>query len=415
MATDTAPAHDTDPPRFPMPRTCPYAPPADYARLRAQGPLARVQLPNGRPSWIVLRHAEAQALLTDRRISTDSSQPSFPTLSPDTAARDVPRAESDRLHAGFFIDMDPPEHDTYRRMLISEFSLRRIGAMRPAIQAIVDDALDAMLAAGPGADLVADFGLSVPSLVICQLLGVPYADRELFQSRTRQLVTSAGDPAAADEAIAAIRGYLDELVTGIERAPGDNLLGRLVTGHRAAGRLSHDALVGMAFLLLIAGHETTANMIPLGALRLLEDPSSLAALRTEPAGWTGAVDELLRYLTVVDWAAGDRMAIDDIDIGGVTIRAGDAVYIANGAGNRDERAFAEPDEFDIGRGARHHLAFGFGVHQCLGQNLARAEMEIAWRTLFERIPTLRLAVAADKLPFRYDAAIFGLYSMPVTW
>jgi cytochrome P450 len=324
------------------------------------------------------------------------------------------RAGRDRLHQGMFIDMDPPEHDAYRRMVISEFSVRRIAAMRPGIQRTVDGALDALVAAGPPADLVAGFGLPVPSLVICQLLGVPYEDRQYFQSRTR-LTTELNTDPAAGRAFLEIREYLDGLVSRAEREPGDDLIGRLVTGPLAAGALEHDALVGMAFLMLVAGFETTANMIPLAALTLLEHPAALAELRADPALWPGAVEELLRYHSIVDWIAFDRMALRDLEIGGQRVRAGEGVYVLGAAANRDPRAFERPDEFDIHRGARHHVAFGYGVHQCLGQNLARAELEIALRTLFERLPELRLASDVDSLPVKYDAPIFGLYELPVAW
>lgn len=393
-------------PDFPMARRCPYAPPAEYVELRAAGPVAPVRFPNGRTGWIVLRHAEARQVLTDPRISTDTSRPDFPRMHDEK-----PDEELARVHEGMFIDLDPPEHDRYRRMLISEFSVRSVNAMRPGIQRIVDEHIDAL---EPGADLVADFGLPVPSLVICQLLGVPYADREFFQRRTRTML-DATDLAEIRSAIRDLRDYLDGLVREAEARPGDNLLGRLVTGRRRTGELGHDAMVGMAHLLLIAGHETTANMIPLGVLCLLDHPDQLAGLRADPSGWPAAVEELLRYLSVVDWVAGDRMALEDIEIGGRTIRAGDAVYVLNAAANRDERAFAEPDRLDVRRGARHHLAFGYGVHQCLGQNLARAELEIAYRTLFDRLPGLRPAVEAAELSFRYDAPIFGLAAFPVRW
>jgi len=394
---------------FPVQR-CPFDPPAEYAAMRGTAPIVPIRLPAGRTVWAVTRHAEAQRLLTDPRISTDTTREGFPTLTGEDSRERV--ADT---HPGMFIDMDPPEHDVYRRMLISEFSVKRIRAMRPGIEKTAHELIDAMLAGDRPADLVADFGLALPSLVICQLLGVPYEDREVFQSRTRRMVELVDAPEAARAAVMEIHGYLDDLVTRAEAEPGDDLLGRLVRERRATGELRHDELVGMMFLLLVAGHETTANMIPVSVLTLLRHPEQLAALKDDPALWPGAVDELLRYQSVVDWAAFDRMAIADIPVGDRTIRAGDGVFVLGFSANRDERAFPEPDAFDIHRGARNHVAFGYGVHQCLGQNLARAELEIALRALFERIPDLRAAADIADLPFRYGAPIFGLAAFPVTW
>lgn len=397
---------------FPIPRRCPYAPPPEYVGLREEGPLAKVSLPGGGTAWVVTRHAEARQALTDPRISTDSSRPGFPTLDPRPAAA---REKEEPPRDGFFIDMDPPEHDTYRRMLISEFSVRRVREMRPAIQRVTDGLIDDMVAAGSPADLVESYGLALPSLVICRLLGVPYADHAFFESRTRTMVTQTGDPATGRAAAEEIRSYLSALITEAERRPGDDLIGRLVTERRATGELSHEALTGMAFLLLVAGHETTANMIPLGVLTLLEHPGALAGPRADPALWPGVVDELLRYHTVVDWAGGDRMAIEDLEIGGRLVRAGDGIFVLNAAANRDENAFPEPDTFDVRRAARHHLAFGYGIHQCLGQNLARTELEIAYETLFRRLPGLRLTEPVEELPFKYDSAIFGVRRLPLAW
>ncbi len=401
---------------FPLPRNCPFTPPAGYERMREEAPLVRVRLPGG-DVWLVTRHAEAQQVLTDPRISTDPATPGHPMTA--FLERPLPPEEQQaraRFQVGQFIDMDPPEHGVYRRMLIPEFTVRRIREMRPGIQETVDLLIDDMLKQGSPVDLVEAFGLAVPSLVICRLLGVPYADHDFFQTRTRKMIASG--PGASDDSMSAvveIWDYLDGLITEAEREPGDNLVGRLVTARRETGELSHDALVGMTFLLLVAGHETTANMIPLGVHTLLRDPGQLAALRADPDGWPGAVEELLRYHSIVDWIAFDRVATEDMEIGGQLVRAGEGMFVLGASANRDPRAFERPDVFDIGRGARHHVAFGYGVHQCLGQNLARAELEIAYRTLFERIPGLRIVGEDDELPFKYDGVIFGLSALPVAW
>ncbi|NUR90721.1 MAG: cytochrome P450 [Nonomuraea sp.] len=379
---------------FPVQRTCPYAPPPEYREFRAEAPLVKAG-----DLWLVTRHAEAQQVLVGTGISTDPSTPGHPGHGPADP-------EMEKFRIGQFIDLDPPEHTRLRKMLISEFSVRRIRDMRPHIQEIADGLIDAMAAAGSPADLVEAYGLALPSLVICELLGVPYADREFFQSRTRELVAGGGLGPAME-----IRRFIDDLVTRAEKDPGDDLIGRLLQ----AEKVSHDELVGMAFLLLVAGHETTANMIPLSALTLLRNPEQLDRLRQEPELWPMAVDELLRYHSIVDWVAFDRVATEDQVIGGQLVRAGEGIYVLGASANRDERAFPDPDVLDLRRGARNHVAFGYGVHQCLGQNLARAELEIALRTLFERLPGLAVPVPDEELRFKYEGAIFGLFALPVTF
>jgi cytochrome P450 monooxygenase len=378
--------------------------------MREEAPLVRSAQRNS-PVWLVTRYAEARRILNGPGISTSPETPGHPD---HTFTEEDPPPElkdhMEKFRAGHFINMDPPEHTRFRRLLIPEFTVRRIRTMRPGIQRLVDDLIDDMLSQGE-ADLVEAFGLALPSLVICQLLGIPYADHEFFQSRTRLMVATGTDRRAGLIAVAEISEYLDHLVTKAEAAPKDDLLGRLIQG----GVLTHDELVGVIFLLLVAGHETTANMIPLSALTLLKHPEQLAALRENPERWPDAVEELLRFHSIVDWAAFDRMALEDIDFGGQRIRAGEVLFVLAASANRDETAFERPDEFDIHRPGRRHVAFGYGIHQCLGQNLARTEIDIALRTLLERVPTLALDAPVSELPFKYNTAIFGLQALPVRW
>ncbi|MEU6780007.1 cytochrome P450 [Nonomuraea angiospora] len=396
---------------FPVQRTCPFAPPPEYERMREQAPLVRASLPGG-DVWLVTRHAAAKQVLAGTGISTNPETPGHPNWAfrPEPPTPEE-RAAAKEFAVGHFIDLDPPEHGRFRRLLIPEFTVRRVKELRPGIQRTVDELIDDMLAKGDEAELVEAFGLALPSLVICQLLGVPVEDREFFQARTREMLSNADGPAASYAAIMALRDYLGTLVAKAERQPKDDLLGRLIE----SGQLTHAELVGVTFLLLVAGHETTANMIPLSALTLLRNPDQLAALRENPDKWPMAMDELLRYHSIVDWVAFDRVAVEDQEIDGQLVREGEGILVLGASANRDERAFERPDEFDVERGARHHVAFGYGVHQCLGQNLARAEMEIALRTLFERIPGLRVTVPDEELPIKSDGPIFGLKSMPVAW
>ncbi|MFC5829356.1 cytochrome P450 [Nonomuraea insulae] len=395
---------------FPVPRTCPFAPPPEYEHMREQAPLVRGTHRDGEV-WLVTRHAEAKQVLAGSGISTNPASPGHPNAITSGTRSPEEIAALEAFSIGHFIDLDPPEHGRFRRLLIPEFTVRRMRELRPGIQRLVDQLIDDMLAKGPEAELVEAFGLALPSLVICQLLGVPYADREFFQSRTRTMIDPTADSQTRWGAMSELRSFLDGLVTGAEAAPEDDLLGRLI----GSGQLTHDELVGVIFLLLVAGHETTANMLPLSVLTLLRHPGQLAALRENPGKWPMAVDELLRYHSVVDWVAFDRVATEDQEIGGQQVRKGEGIFVLGASANRDERAFERPDEFDVERGARHHVAFGYGVHQCLGQNLARAELEIALRTLFERIPDLRVTVSDEDLSAKYDGAIFGLKAMPVAW
>jgi cytochrome P450 len=249
--------------------------------------------------------------------------------------------------------------------------------------------------------------------VICELLGVPLDRRDYFQSRTAILLRSSSTDeerlTAADE----LREFMDGLVSAKEEDPGDDLLGRLIVRNRETKVFTHDLLVGMAQLLLIAGHETTSNMIALGTIGLLQRPDAVAELHADSSLVVKTVEEMLRYYPIIDGLA--RFAKEDVEIGGVTIKAGDGVMLSLGSSNRDEAAFADAETFDVRRGDRHHVSFGYGIHQCLGQNLARMELEITFSTLLRRIPNLRLAVDVDDLPFKDTAAINGVYELPVTW
>ena len=389
---------------FPQNRTCPYHPPAAYRPLSENGPLSRVSLLDARTIWAVTGHAEARVLLSDQRLSADRQNPAFPIL--------IERFANIRRVRTPLIGVDDPEHNTQRRMLIPTFSVKRTAALRPEIQRIVDDLLDRMLAQGPPAELVSAFALPVPSMVICALLGVPYADHEFFEERSHRLLRGR-TAEEGEQARRELEGYLADLIARKETEPGDGLLDELINDRLRAGSLERQELVRLAMVLLVAGHETTANMISLGTFTLLEHPDVLAKLRSDDSLIPGAVEELLRFLSIADGMV--RVATADIAIAGQTIRAGDGVLFPTSLINRDEAIYPSPDEPDLGRSARHHLAFGFGIHQCLGQNLARAEMEIALRSLFRRIPDLRLAVPAAEIPFKPGDTLQGMIELPLAW
>ncbi|MDX2561346.1 cytochrome P450 [Streptomyces sp. TX20-6-3] len=390
---------------FPQSRTCPYHPPTAYDPLREERPLSRVTLWDGRSVWLVSGHSAGRALLSDPRLSTDSTRPDFPLT--------TERASSvRRRRRAALLGWDDPEHNVQRRMLIPSFTLKRAERLRPRIQETVDRLLDAMEAAGPPAELVSAFALPVPSIVICDLLGVPYADHDFFEEQSARLLRG---PTGEDteDALAQLEGYLGDLIERKRRKPGEGVLDDLVARQRENGGPDSEELVQLATILLIAGHETTANMISLGTYTLLRHPQRLSELAADPGLVPVAVEELLRFLSIADGLL--RVAREDVEIDGTVIRAGEGVVFSTSVINRDAAAYADPDTLDWSRSARHHLAFGFGIHQCLGQNLARAEMEIALGTLFRRLPGLRLAVPADEIPFKPGDTIQGMLELPVTW
>ncbi|MGW0877371.1 cytochrome P450 [Streptomyces sp. NPDC002740] len=390
---------------FPQDRTCPYHPPAGYDPLRAARPLSRVRLYDGRSVWLVTGFAAARELLSDPRLSADQDNEAFP--SPTEGFKN--RVRGRRLS---LLGMDDPEHKALRRTVIPSFTAKRISALRPRVQEIVDRLIDDIIAQGPQAELVSAFALPVSSQVMCLLLGVPYADHEFFEEQSRRLLAG---PTVADTQQAGERldAYLGALIEHKQREPGDGLLDELIHEQLAEGVIKRDELMALAALLVVAGHETTTNMISLGTFTLLEHPDRLAELRADPELMPAAVEELLRFLSVAE--GGMRVATQDIDFGGQTIRANDGVMMSTSLINRDTAVHSEPDELDWHRPDRHHLAFGFGMHQCLGQNLARAEIEIALRTLFERLPGLKLAVPAREIPFKPGTTLQGMIELPATW
>ena len=314
--------------------------------------------------------------------------------------------------AGNLLGLDPPDHQRLRRMLTAEFTIRRMKRLEPRIVEIVDSRLDAMAAAGPPSDLVADFALPIPSLVICELLGVPYEDRDDFQERSTHqldLSLSIAERLALQQQS---RDYMRSLVQRARKAPGEDILGMLVRDH--GGELSDDELVGIAGLLLLAGHETTSNMLGLGVLALLRHPDQLAAVRDDPDAVGPAVEELLRWLSIVQNAI-PRFTTTEVEVAGVRIPAGELVFASLPAGNRDPDFIDTPDRLDIRRGAPGHLAFGHGVHHCLGAPLARMEMRIAFPALLQRFPDLALAEPFEDVTYRSFHFIYGLKSLAVTW
>jgi cytochrome P450 len=394
-------------PTYPMKRTCPFEPPKAYAEARDAAPMCRILMPDGQRAWLVTSHTYARELLLDDRSSSNRLNPGFPELVPGLH-------QLVKQGQGFLSWMDPPQHTAHRRRLTGEFTVRRVKELRPLLQRATDDAIDAMLAQGPPTDLMQALSYPVPSFIICELLGVPYEDREFFQGQAHTMADRKCDGAQRGQALVDLRGFLDGLVTKRESAPQDDLISRMIERYREADEYNHDSMAGLAMLLLIAGHESTANMISLGAVALLQHPAQLAEFSSNPAVARATVEELLRFFSISDPVT-SRVASDDITIGEYTVLKGEGMVIPNAAANWDPEIFPNPDDFNIHRDARRHFAFGYGAHQCLGQHLARLELEIAYTTLFSRIPTIRLAVPFEELPFKDDAMLYGIHEVPVTW
>lgn len=398
------PQAGTDLPTFPVPRDprCPVAPPAAFAQWRDRPGMVEAVW-RGERTWVCSRYADIRAALVDPRLSADTI--------PDKLKADL----GDTLPV-LFPRIDDPEHNRLRRMMTGDFTFRRTEAMRPQIQEIVDGFLDRIVAAGPPSDIVHDFALPVPSLVISLLLGVPYEDHEFFQKYSLAGLDASTSIEEKSAATGTLFAYMFDLVARKEREPGDDLVSRLLTDHVAAGELSRETVAMSAVIMLQAGHETTASMIALGALTLLQHPATLARLRDtdDPAVVAETVEELMRYLTVVHSLV-ERVAVEDCTVAGQDIAAGDIVLMNLPAGNWDPEFVDSPDEFDPTRNARGHLGFGYGAHQCIGANLARVEMQIALSSLVRRLPGLRLAVPVEELRFQNQQEIFGIEALPVTW
>ncbi|GAU67883.1 cytochrome P450 [Streptomyces sp. NBRC 110611] len=393
---------------LPMERDAgPFAPPRHLTRLRAAGPVSPLVFPDGHEGWLVTGYDAVRQLMADTRFSSrqDIGVIHVPYETPGMPAATEPSPQM----PGLFISMDPPDHTRMRRKLTGAFTVKRMKMLEDHIVDIVARQLDELVCLTPPVDLVKEFALPVPSLVICELLGVPYTDRENFQGNSATFLQKDVTLEEKMAAYGAMTTYLSELVAHKRAEPGDDILSDLARHDD----LTIEELTGAAFLLLLAGHETTANMLALGTFALLENPEQLAELRADPSLLPNAVEELLRFLSVADIFY--RYATEDIELGGETIGKGSTVVVSLLAANHDPQRFDNPDTLDIHRKARGHLSFGHGIHQCLGQQLARIEMRAGFDGLLRRFPTLKLAIPANEVKLRADMNIYGVHELPVTW
>ncbi|MFG2739655.1 cytochrome P450 [Streptomyces chartreusis] len=377
---------------------CPFDPPAELLDARRHGPISRCTHPGGRRGWLITGYDLVRSVLADPRFSSRKE------------LMNVVDFELPPAPPGEFLLMDDPQHRRYRQPLAGKFTVRRMRLLTERIEQITADCLDAMEKAGPPTDLVTAFAKPIPTIVICELLGVPYEDRGSFQE---QIDTFMGGATSDEELIAAYTAtqeYLAQLVAAKRANPTDDVLSELTDSD-----LTDEELKGISLILLAAGFDTTANMLSLGTFALLQNPAQLAALRADPGLTDGAVEELLRYLSVAKTFM--RTALEDVEVGGQLIEAGTTVVLSYNTANRDPERFTDPHVLDLSRqDTGGHLAFSHGIHQCLGQQLARVEMRVAFRALLDRFPTLRLAVPAEEVALRPETAdIYGVKSLPVTW
>ena len=384
-----------------------------FAAVRELGAVHAVTLADGHDAWLVVGYEQARIALNDPRLSKDMH------AALATGSGVVAEGLPGPSFARHMLSVDPPDHSRLRRLVSAAFTPRRVEALRPRVQAVVDDLLDAIAAAGPDAqiDLVGAFAFPLPFTVICELLGVPEPDRAALGRGLTALLVPTSTPAEyarAKEASDAVVAMLEALVDAKQANPGDDLVSGLISARDGAERLSTQELLSTIFQLIVAGHDTTASLIGNGVVALLENPEQLDDLRSDPAKLAIAIEELLRYDAPVPHST-FRYAVAPVDIGEVTIPAGAQVIICLAAANRDSGQYAEPEELDLDRAESRHLAFGHGIHHCLGAPLARIEGQLALGSLLRRFPMLRLAVPVDELHWGHGDGLVlrGLSELPV--
>jgi pentalenolactone synthase len=376
-----------------------------YRVLQGERPIARVRTPAGDVAWLATGYEVVTELFTDESLGRSHPDPEH-----------APRFSGSAMFLGGSIgnyETEKADNARMRRLLTPAFMVKRMNALRPAIQGIVDGALERMTATSPPVDFHSAFAFVVPVMAICQLLGVPDEDRDRFGAWTQRAM-NMWDREAAMQGHRQLAGYMRALIERKRLRPAEDVISDLVAAQRDEDRFDESTMVQLCVALLMAGHETTVARIDLGTLLLLAHPDQLDALRREPRLLAGAVEEILR-LAAPSLGVLARYATADIEIAGASIRAGDLVLISADAANRDGSAFAEPERFDIRRSQNQHVTFGHGPHFCMGSGLARVELQSVFGTLFQRVPTLRLAVPLAQLRLNQDTPLGGLRELPVTW
>jgi cytochrome P450 len=403
---ETAP----DVPDFPMTRAagCPFAPPPKALELNASKQLSRVRIWDGSTPWLITGYEAIRSLFSDARASVDDRLPGYPHWNEGMLSTVHKRPRS-------VFTSDAEEHTRYRRMLSRPFTFKRVEALRPAVQRITDEHIDAILAGPQPADLVEGLALAIPSLVISEMLGVPYEDADFFQEQANRGMNRYATAEDAAQGAGTLARYIKKLIHIKMDDPGENLVSDLAERVKA-GEITDREAAQLATGVLIAGHETTAGQISVSVAALLENPDQLAFLRDaeDPKVIATAVEELMRYCSIIQTGQ-RRIAVEDIEVDGEVIRAGEGIILDVAPANWDARQFPEPDRLDLQRQDGPQVGFGYGRHQCVGQQLARMELQIVLPSLLRRIQTLRLAVPHDELPFKHDALAYGLHELPVVW
>lgn len=400
----------SSPPKFPFARPAAAEPPAEYARLRATDPVSKVELWDGSHAWLVVKHKDVCSVLTDERLSKERTRPGFPELSAGgkAAAKNKPT----------FVDMDAPQHMHQRSMIEPIFTREHIDAMRPHIQKTVDSLLDNMIKEGgeKPVELVEKFSLPLPSFIIYGILGVPAKDLEYLTQCNA--VRSNGSATATEAANAnkELLDYLGDLVDQRVAKPLDDLISRLVVEQLIPGHIEKSDATQMAFLMLVAGNATMVSMINLGIVTLLQNPDQLNDLKADPCLAKVFVEELCRFHTASAMAA-RRVAKVDITLGGKLIKAGEGIIASNQSANRDEEIFPDPDTFNIyrKRGTEQALGYGWGPHRCVAEWLARAELEIVFATIFQKLPNLKLAIPESEIKYSPPRKDIGIVELPIVF
>ncbi|KUN00336.1 cytochrome [Streptomyces yokosukanensis] len=388
----------------PWARTHQFDPPAIFDALREERPLARMVYPDGHVGWIVSSYELVRKVLSDPRFSHSTEIGHFPVTHRGQVMPNHPKIP------GMFIHMDPPDHTRYRRLLTGEFTARRANLLLPRAEAVAAEQLDVMRDHGSPADLVTTFAKPLSLRVLSEFVGLPYSEVDRYGHAPTLLHDSDADPQEAAAAMGQAVAFFAEVVERRHKEPEDDLISRLIAG----GQLTDEELCNMVTLLLFAGYETTESALAVGVFALLHHADQLAALRADPSKLDATIEELLRYLTVNQYDT-YRTALEDLELAGETVKKGDSITVSLPAANRDPARFACPAELNIDRETSGHMAFGFGIHQCLGQNLARVELRAGLSALLRAFPDLGLAVDFEEVPLRLKGSVFAVKSLPVSW
>ena len=393
-------------PSFPFKRENGFDLPKEYSFSRKNEPVFPVKLWNNKRAWIITNYRYFRKLIFDKRFSGDFSHFNFPTV---TKAR----KEIDKLEKAF-VGMDNPKHGHYRNMFESEFTTKKMFNLKPKIESIADELLDKIEFEGKHFDLVQDLAVELPAMVMCELFGSPYEDRHFVLKCAAGRHGLSQSVIEAKESANNLVKYCRELIKKKQKNIGTDMLSRVIQNYVLTEKLNIDELSNICSMMLRAGHDTTTNMISLGTLLFLENREELNKFIKDESTTDTAIEELLRYLSPVQFAP-RRVALEDVEFMGVPIQKGEGVFTIIPSANRDDYAFEKPENFNICRKKNNHMAFGFGIHTCLGQTLARIELQVVFRKLFKKFPNLKLVQKFEEIPFKYDSQIFGLYKLLVSW